>query len=418
MAATVPAVYDGALRSGFALTYTVDATRGGQPVAGATGLRPVGGSITDTTRPGVRRLLNLDLAPRKGLFDLLEPSGTLLTVTARISLTNRDVIDIPMGAFDVDSQRMSESSGRLSLTAPDKWVRIQRAGFLRPQPSSPSATVVSQIVALIRGALGGNEPVNVSATSTERVGTLLWEKDRAAAIMDLAETIGAWVYFDRNGVATVADLPAAEADAHWLIDASASGVLVELDRERSRTGTANIVVVDSSHADGAKFATQYVWDNDPGSPTYAGAGTGSGPTPPDPATAGLFGQVPHYHDTPVLLSAAAATATGATILTRVKGLASQVSLGSVPNPAIDAFDALDVLPAGWRTEVETVRSGGFGTMPFGSGSFGAGTAQTTVRRVPTRPIERHVVDTVSHPLTVDGGAQQIEGRSIGAEEAA
>jgi hypothetical protein len=85
----------------------------------------------------VRRVLNLELAPEPGLFDLLSPIGTTLTVTARVMYTNRTTVDIPMGVFDVDSESLSEGGGGLSLTAPDKWVRIQRARFIKPQASNP-----------------------------------------------------------------------------------------------------------------------------------------------------------------------------------------------------------------------------------------------------------------------------------------
>jgi hypothetical protein len=363
-----------AVRNSVAITYTVDATLGGDPVPGGSGLLPSGGSVTDTTKPGVRRVLSLQLAPEPGLFDALSPIGTTLTVTAHVRYTNRQSVDIPMGVFDVDTESLSEGSGGLSLTAPDKWAKIQRARFIIPQASTPGLSVVGQIAALIRGALGPDEPVAVTATSTATVGRLLWEKDRDQAIIDLAQSIGAWVFFDRFGVATVADVPQIGSSADWLVDASPSGVLVELDRERSRTSTRNVVVIESSAADGAKVPTQWVWDSDPLSPTYAG-------TSPRlrPQEAGPFGIVPYFYDTPVLTSAAAALKAGRTILARTTGLASQVSLGQVPNPAVDAFDVIDVMPPRERYDI-------------------------------ARVLERHVVDTVTHPLTV-GSPQQIEGRS-------
>jgi hypothetical protein len=60
-------------------------------VPGAADLRPIGGSITDTTKPGVRRMLTLELAPEPGLYDLLSPIGTTLVVTARVRYTNQQV---------------------------------------------------------------------------------------------------------------------------------------------------------------------------------------------------------------------------------------------------------------------------------------------------------------------------------------
>jgi hypothetical protein len=373
-----PDPYSRAIRSAVAIWYSVSASLNGSPVAGATDLRPTGGTITDTSKPGVRRVLNLELAPEPGLFDRLSPIGTALTVTAHVQYANRTVVDIPMGVFDVDSEKLSEGGGALSLTAPDKWAKIQRAKFFNPAASYPDVTVIEQLVNMIRAATSATEPVTVTASSAALMTPQVWDKDRDRAIIDLATSIGAWVFFDRYGVATIADIPTAGASADWLVDASASGVMTELDRERSRSNTYNVVVIDSSATDGARFPTTFVWDNDAGSPTYAGTdpmyGTNAGP----------FGVVPYFYETPVLSSTAEAQVAGRTILSRVAGLASQVSLGQVPNPAVDAFDVIDVLPPKERYDI-------------------------------ARVLERHVVDTVTHPLTV-GGSQHIEGRSTRIEE--
>jgi hypothetical protein len=370
-----PDLFRTAIRAGVAVTYSVSATFGGAPVAGAQDLRPTGGTITDTARPGVRRLLNVSFAPAPGLFDRLAPFGTQLTVAARVRYTGQQVIDVPMGVYDVDDEDLTEGpDGGLSLTAPDKWVRVQRARFIVPFTTSPHLTVATQIVNLIQGALGAAETVNVTATSLVRVGLQTEESDRAAFIHKLAESMGAWIYFDRHGVCTLADLPRAGSSADWLVDASPSGVLTALSRKRSRTDTRNVVVISSSATDGELFPTQYVWDNDPQSPTYAGTDPKT-----DPGTAGPFGIVPLYWDTPLPHTAETARDAGRTILARVTGLASQVSLRQVPNPAVDALDVLDVMPPKERYDIPRV-------------------------------LERHMADTVTHPLTV-GQAQQVEGRS-------
>lgn len=376
MAYPVPDPYRQAIRGGLALTYTVDALIEGVPIAGATGMKPTGGKITDTSRPGVRRKLDLQLPPTVGLYDLLAPVGVTLTCAARVRYTNLTVINIPMGVFDVDAQSVDESNGQITLTAPDKWVRIQRATFARPYQTVPWRPVVEELAVLIRGALGADEEVVVTATSTATVGLQLEEKDRAGFINKLAKSIGAWVFFDRNGVATIADLPTAGAEADWLVDAG--GVLTDLSRTRSREDTRNVVVVESSAPDEEKFATQVVWDNDPSSPTYAG------PDPLNhPELAGPFGVSVEHFSTPLEMTNGEAEVTGLTILARVCGLASQASMGQVPNPALDAFDVLDLLPP--REEAAVPRT-----------------------------LERHVADTVTHPLEVEGDpapAQQIEGRS-------
>lgn len=406
MAFLVADPFRDAIRSEVTITYTVDATLGGSAVA--TGLQPTGGTITDTTKPGVRRVLNLELADEDGLYDALTPYGTQLVATAHVQYTNRVTVDIPMGVFDVDAEKVSEGGGALSLTAPDKWRKIQRARFIGPGISTPGLSVPDQIAALIRDALGPSEPVNILTSNAPSMPAQVWEKDRDQAILDLAKSIGCWVYFDRTGVATIADIPTIGDTADWLVDSSASGVLIELDRERSRTTTRNVIVISSSAADGERFPTQYVWDSDPASPTYAGTnpmyGVGVGP----------FGVVVDYFDSPILSSADEALAAGRTILARSTGLASQVSLGQVPNPAVDAFDVLDVLPPGRKVSGVGYLSGGFGRDPFGSSPFGvgSGSGRPQVTYSSTRVIERHVADTVTHPLAVGGNTfQSIEGRS-------
>lgn len=371
-----PDVYHGAIISGgYKLTYSVDAISGGAAVAGAQGMAPVGGSITDTTRAGVRRTLNLDLAPAPGLYDLLSPTGTQLQVTAHLRDPSRTGPDVPMGLFEVDAESLSEGGGKLSLTAPDKWGRIQRARFTGPMSSTPGIRVTDQIARLIRGALGANEYVNNLATSKATVGALTWEKDRDQAIITLAAGIGAWVFFDRNGMATIADIPTVSGTADWTMTAgSESATILTLDRQRSRTSTYNVVVVESTASSGAAFPTQVVWDSDPSSPTYAG---------PDPihrpGAAGPFGVVPYFFDTPLPLNVAGARATGLSILAKTVGVASQINLTTSHNPALDAFAVIDVLPPRERYDI-------------------------------ARNLERHVVDTVTHPLDITQPVQ-ITGRS-------
>jgi hypothetical protein len=353
-----------AIRGSVAITYTVDASLGTTAIDGAQDLAPTGGNITDTLAPGVRRVLSLDLAPAPGLFDLLSPAGVRLTVTAHIRYTSRAVFDLAMGVFDVDTETLKEGGGGLSLTAPDKWVRIMRAKFVKPQASTKGARVTQQIKTLIQGALGNTEPVVITATSKATVPALVWESDRAQAITDLASGIGAWVFFDRQGVATIADVPTVGAVTDWLIDASESGVLLSLDRSRSRTSTYNVVAVHSTAAAGPAFPDVYVWDGLPSSPTYAG------PNPiTHPELAGPFGVVTYHFDTPLPLTASGARQAGLTVLARTTALAAQASATQVPNPAVDATDVVELLAPRERRDL-------------------------------SRAVERHMVATVTHSLDV------------------
>jgi hypothetical protein len=377
-----PDVYGQAIRSSVKIGWSVSAIFAGAPVDGATDLAPAGGSITDTNKPGARRVLNVDLAPDPGvsadaLFDLLEPVGTLLTVVAHVEITGGIVVDVPMGVFVIDSVKLSAGDGKVVVTAPDQWVRVQRSQFLQPRASSPGSRVSDQAAALISEVTGA--PVQVDASSAAEMGAQVWEKDREDAILKMLDGIGAWASFDRNGTCIIADVPTAGSGTVWLADASTTGVLVSLDRERSRTDTKNVIIVSSSATDEEFFTPQVAWDNDPASPTFAGFDDGTGK--PNPATAGPFGCRWTTWTRRCRWTTSVRRRPAGRCWNGSAAWRSQVSLSMVPNPAVDAFDLLDVLPP--RPD-----------------------------RNSPRIVERHVVDTVTHPLTI-GQAMTIDGRAVG-----
>ncbi|MGZ4621449.1 MAG: hypothetical protein ACXVGF_04830 [Blastococcus sp.] len=365
---------------GYALWYTVDASRGGAPVTGATGLQPVGGSITDTMKPGPRRTLSVDLPQLPGLYDLLSPPGTTLTVTAHVRDLGRQQTDIPMGVYDIDSLTVDDAAGKISITAPDMWARIARAKFVGPVSSNLGTLVTTQIVKLIQGALGASTVVTVQSASQTQTPPLTWEKDRDKAIIDLANGIGAWVFADESGNWTIKDLPTGGQDPKWLIDANPAGVLVNSRRETSRTSTYNVVCVEPQSASNPTFSTTWVWDTDPNSPTYAGP-IGNMTTPPDPSQAGPFGLSVYYYDTALPLDPLQAKNLAYTILSKTVSTAQQVSVDAALNPYMQAGDVFTVLPRRERYDLE---------------------------RLP----ERHVADTVTHPLVVDTNTlMHVDGRS-------
>lgn len=363
-----------------------DAIRDGQPIA--TDLAITSGSVTDESAPGIRRTLSIELFPTLGLYELLAPIGTELHVRSVIRYPSGATETVPLGVYDIDSESMSYGSGgSIRVSGSDKWGRIQRAQFLLPQASLPGMLVTDQIATLIRGALGSGENVTVTATSTATVGALVWEKERDTAILDLAKSIGARVSFDRTGVATIEDLPTIAAEAVWTVDASPTGVMLSGSRDRNRKRTYNMVVVVPEKADGQPpFAPQFVWDNDPNSPTYAGSGGigGAGPTPPSPDAAGPFGHVPYYYVSPLLETADQAIEAGRTILARVTGMAAQLSLEFIRNHALDSLDAIDALLPAERFDQP-------------------------------QPLERHVIDRIVHPL-VPSGSSTIDTRSTRTDE--
>lgn len=386
----VQSLFEQAIRAGGDQSTQVYARRGTIPLyaddSGAETSLPLleGGSITD--RPGtggVRRSLRASFADvDDSVFDLLRLPGTSLVVEQTVSMVNGDLITLPAGVFDVDVTKTSLGpAGSLSVEAPDMYARIQRAKFIRPVQSRMDYTVPMQIAALVRGALGTNYTVLNYSLTRAQVPNVIWETDRAKAIEELATAAGLHVGFDREGRCYIVDLPTIGRSADWLVDASPSGVLIGGDRQVSRRSTANVVKVspDTSDADGPRFQPVVVWDTDPDSSTYAG------PDPENyPEYAGPFGVAVFPYSSPLITEPGQATQAAQTILAKTVGTAASLSLTAVRNPALEAFDVIDVLPP---------------------------------RRQPLGALrtERHIVDSVTHPLD-PGGVQTIEGRSTRTDE--
>jgi hypothetical protein len=348
---------------------------------GESNLPLVDGSIdVDGATPGARRTLSATFAPEPGLWEALAPIGTELKAFTVLRFPDGTTETVPQGVFVVDVQRMGYAvNGDIKVTAPDRWVRVQRARFLAPRASLPGVLVVDQISALLLQAMPAGLTVSQESTATATVPRQTWDRDRDKAIQELAKAASVDVFMDRNGSPVIRNVPTLSSSPVWTVDASASGVLIDADRERNRQRTRNIVVVNST-ANPPAFVTQYLWDNDPDSPTYAGSGAGAGTTPPVPASAGPFGQVPHFYASPLLMNASQALQAGGTLLAKTTGLAAQLSLSAVANLALDDGDTI-------RVELPPER------------------------RDLLRPVERHIVDRLSVPLLPHKNAQRLETRS-------
>lgn len=345
-----------AIRTSHTSVVRVEVWNGGSQVS--SDLAFESGDVTvDGTPGGVRRTLNLTTVrdSNSALWDLLAPIGTEIVPYRGVRFTDGTTEYVPLGVFGIDSQRMSYGvDGRIQLTAPDRWALVQRARFLSPTTTTGSA--ISEAVRLTKLA------VNVASTNT--AGTVstpsqVWDQDRAQAITELVKAAAAEEFFDVSGLIVTRPVPKLTNMPVWTVDAGVSGVLVTADRERDRSRTFNIVVASYGGVDGSTpYTPQVASDTDPTSPTYV-----SGP----------FGQVPYFYVSPLLTTAASALAAAKAILTRVTGLAAQVNLGAVTNPALDAGDVITVV-------------------------------------LPDLTVERHLIDTVTIPLDVDS-AQQITTRS-------
>lgn len=335
-----------------------------------------GSSVTVDVTAMVRRTLNLNLPSLQSTYDILSVPGGEITVTQGIRFIDGTVETVPLGVFCVDQERMNyRPDGQITLTAPDRYLQVQRNRFGLSRSSTASNTGSQEIKRLVEAAWpNGGFPFPGWAASnpylgaTTKVGSVVWDTgDRAAAIEEIAKANSLDFRFNASGLAELQPIPilTQASTPAWTVDAGVSGVMLDGDRTRDMTSFGNAVIVSSSATD-VIVVPQEVKN------VHA--------VPGDPlSTLGPLGYRPRYYTSPYIRNSAQAIAAGKTILQKVLSIAQQLSLTAVPNAALDGWDVIDVI----------LPKGDFGTV---------------------RPTERHMIESLTVPLTPEG-AQSITLRS-------
>jgi len=191
------------------------------------------------------------------------------------------------------------------------------------------------------------------------------EEDRFAFLNDLVTAAGKIWYWDYRGILVIKD-PPDPAVPVWDVDFGEFGVLLSLARHLTREGVYNAVVAVGESAEAQPQVRAVVVDNTPSSPTY---------------WYGTFGKVPRFFSSPLITTTVQAAKAATSLLKKTIGLPYSVDFTSIPNPALEVYDAIRIVyPAQSRTR--------------------------------GRKEEIHVLDTMSIPLTADGempgtGRQQL-----------
>lgn len=336
-----------------------------------TSLPVLDGEVTVDATASIRRTLSLTVPPQQALWDALDTPGGEITVTQAVRFVDRTTETVPLGVFIVDQDQIGYGpSDSIQLTCPDRWLKVQRNRFGLSRSSVPSNTASQEIQRLVEACWGGSYPFPGWSTlrmgATTKVGSLLWDDgDRESAVNDIATANSYEVFFDAQGLAVLRPVPVLSNTSLpvWAVDAAAAGVLIGADRSRDMSRTRNAVIVTTSATD-VTFLPQEVKNTTVGDPLNV---------------TGPLGYVPYEYSSPTLRNSAQARAAGKTMLSKQLGVAKQLTLQAVGNPALDAEDVISVL------------------LP-------------PIDAYSPRPTELHIIDSVTIPLRPDG-TQQITGRS-------
>lgn len=311
-----------------------------------SGLPVVGGSVDVDVSRITRRALSLTLAPRMSTgaytdFPTLPilPSDPLghfgQEIDVQWGLTYPDGVTewIPLGVFRVDSAAGSIlNDGTVRVSGVSREAFIADARFTAPYTAS-SGSAQSLIATLIHEVLPSVEVIS-SASMDRRVPRSTWDEDRWAAIVDLADSIAAVVYTDPYGRFVIANAPTINTAPVWSVRSGAGGVLVSASTSSSRAKIYNKVVVrgESPSSDSAPVSGS-------ATDTSASSHTRWG----DPAT-GAFGMVPRFMRLPTVTTNEQAVAVARANLGKYLGAAATLDLSTVPNPALEGGDVIDIIP--------------------------------------------------------------------------
>jgi len=247
---------------------------------------------------------------------------------------------VGLGYFRIDRvEQVRVPDGAIRITASDRMATVRDARPIAPVQFSATASVGSVIDFVVGEAVPNLVTVYDFNAYSIMLGTdHVLDDDRLAFVQDLLAAYGKFGYFDYAGrfqVRSVPDLSATESV--WEINSGARGVLVEMKRTISREAVYNVVVARGEPAGDFPPVQAIAVDDDPASPTYVG---------------GDFGMVPTFYASAFMTTVEQCSAAARAKLAKVIGLPYGVSLGTVPNPALEGWDVVTVsYPGGGEVHI-------------------------------------------------------------------
>jgi hypothetical protein len=320
----------------------------------------LGGSVTYSATNDVYSTLDLTVSadwPRSGAQDLT-PYGAHIYVERGIEYAVGQREFVGLGYFRIDTMEQDDSpAGSIRMVLPDRSQGLIDARFVTPQQFPSSWARRELVEALIWGVYYHPSIIewDDAVLRDGPVGrSVIAEEDRFGTLKEFLTSLGKVGYWDHRGIFVIKTPPSVLGTPAWSIDAGQDGVLVTMGRTLTREGVYNAVVATGEAADTTPPVTAVAYNLDPASPTYYN---------------GPFGPVPRFYSSPFITTQDQAASAAAAILRQQLGTPYQAEVTSIVNPALEAWDVIDVKNA------QTARTADYRT-------------------------ERHVIDEITIPLDV------------------
>ncbi|QXJ19605.1 DUF5047 domain-containing protein [Actinomadura graeca] len=259
--------------------------------------------------------------------------GLVLCPYRGVRFPGGTVEEVPLGRYLLTEFRTSDGDPEVSLTG------VAFRGYLRdaqfPAPVSYPGQPIRQIMlALIneglpepaRPAPYNRDEWNALPATVVPVGTV-FDSDRLAALDQLATSLGVECFPDRRGIWRFR--PAAQSGPPaWRADAGPDGVLIQAHQGVKRDQVYNLIVA-RGEATGSD------------APPVQGQAAITSPTSPVRVN-GPFGVRTRFYSSPLLTTVQQCQAAARTLLARYSVADTIVDATTVPNPALDPGDAVQV----------------------------------------------------------------------------
>lgn len=302
--------------------------QGAEP-SGGTPIKVIDGSVEFDSSADIRATCTLTTDPEAyDIEDLLTPYGNEIFLQRGVVIGPGRVEMHPLGYYRItDVDQENAPFGSVRIEGQDRMSGIVEARLLRPRQFTSSSTLAGVFSNLVREIYPLAEILFDDDTGEHTVGRgAICERDRYDFLRDLAKARGKLMFWDRLGRLRIQS-PPDPSTPKWDISYGEKGVLISLNRSRTRGGTYNAVVASGEAGDTDNPVRASAVDNNPNSPTY---------------WYGRYGKVPRFYVSPFITQKIHALNAARSILAAQLGVANNVEFNVVPNPSLDLGDAVRV----------------------------------------------------------------------------
>lgn len=324
-----------AIRSGSQKTScVVDVLDNGVPVEGYSNLPVVGGSVSrDRTAFHLAQcsvtVAAPDLAPLTAL-SVLAPTGREIRVSIGPTFDDGTSERVPVFTGGIQQATVNAVDLSTDISAIDRSKRVSDAKLEADATYAPGHVPGVAALELISNALS---PIalsyDIESVTTPVGGRVIYAvgDDPLAVATDIFKAVGAWVYFNGEGVLIGKPEPdTTTATPVFTLDEGDTGVLVDAFLTWDREPAANWVRVIGTNTEFDVTYTGTAKDGNPASPSFHDGRFGKKP-------------LPVYHSVHVT-STATAVAAAKALLRAKQGMPQSLALTAAPNYALEPGDVV------------------------------------------------------------------------------